>query len=77
MQYKWNKKEQEIYEYIGLKEYDEIHALETAKKEGLKEGEKKAQTKIAKNLLKKGFDIDEISEITHLSKDEINQLKGE
>jgi len=73
MQYKWDKKEVEIYEYIGLKEYDEIHALETAKKEGIKE----AQTKIAKNLLKKGFNIDEISEITNLSKEEINKIKGE
>jgi len=41
----WNEKELEVYEYVSLKEFDEINAIRTAKKlareEGLKEGREK------------------------------------
>jgi len=59
----WNKKELEVYDYVSLKEFDEINALRTAKKEGVEEGLKKGIQKgkeegkkeekinIAKNLL--------------------------
>jgi hypothetical protein len=58
-QYTWDKEELDVYEYVALKEYDEIMALKTAEKKGekrgikkgLKEGEKKAKIEIAKNLL--------------------------
>jgi len=55
----WNKKELEVYDYVSLKEFDEINALRTAKREGVEEGLKKGLEKgkyeekinIAKNLL--------------------------
>ncbi|RUM55322.1 MAG: transposase [Nautilia sp.] len=34
----WNKDELEVYEYIALKEADEINALKTAEKKGLQKG---------------------------------------
>ena len=56
--------------------------LEEGKIEGLKEGEKKGKIEgkmernieIAKNMLKKGYKIEDIAEISGLSKEEINLL---
>jgi len=81
----WNKDELEVYEYIALKEADEINALRTAEKkgiqkgkeEGLKEGEKKAKIEIVKNSLKEGLDIDIISKLTGLTIEEIKKIKDE
>lgn len=53
----------------GLKE-----GLEEGLKEGIKEGTEQTKIEIAKKMLKKGKDIEEISEITGLSKEEIEQL---
>ena len=55
----WGEKELEIYDYISLKEFDEINALRTAEKKGLDKGIQKGIQKgieqekinIAKNLL--------------------------
>ncbi len=47
-QYKWTKKELEIYDYISLKEMDEQNAIETAKKKmeiAIKEAVEKAEVK--------------------------------
>lgn len=43
--------------------------------EGVEQGEKKKQIEITKKLLKKGMTIEEIVEITELSKEEIEKLK--
>ena len=43
--------------------------------EGVEQGEKKKQIEIAKKLLKKGMTIEEIVEITELSKEELEKLK--
>ena len=42
---------------------------------GLKEGEKNKSIEIAKNMLKKGYKIEDISELSGLSLDEIEELK--
>jgi len=42
--------------------------------EGLAEGEAKGKTEIAINLLKKNYPVDEIVEITGLSKEDIEKL---
>ena len=84
-QYKWNKKELEIYDYMKLKEFDEINARKTAvlkaekrgEERGEKKGEKKAKIEIAKNSLSQGIDIETIALITGLSKEEIEELKAE
>ena len=61
-------------EYIGLYDVEERHRKEinTVRKVGLSEGSLKAQNNIAKNLLKLGMKIEEISKATGLS---INQIK--
>ena len=47
----WNKKELEVYDYIGLKEFDDINALRTAERKGIEIGVEQEKIKIAKNLL--------------------------
>ena len=49
-------------------------ALAEGKTEGLAEGEAKGKTEIAINLLKKNYPVDEIVEITGLSKEEIELI---
>ena len=45
-------------------------------KQGMNVGKKEEKIKIAKNMLKKNFDIDSISEITNLTKEEIKNLEN-
>ena len=47
------------------------------KQEGIKEGIKKNRLVVAKNMLKKRYDIKSIQEITQLSKETIEKLKKE
>jgi len=49
--------------------------MENAREEGIEQGSKEKQTEIAKNMLAKGTDIEYISEVTYLSKEEIENLK--
>ena len=78
----WNTKELEVYEYMALKEFDEINALKTAERKGVEEGkiegkiegEKNKQLEIAKNLLDV-LDIETIALKTGLSVEEIGNLK--
>ena len=83
----WTKKEIEVYEYISLKEFDEINARQTAirkaKKKGEKKGEKKGIEKgiekeklnIAKNSISQGLDDKTISTITGLSVEQIKKIR--
>ena len=48
--------------------------MENAKAEGLSEGISQSKIEIAKNLLKKGMDISDISDVTGLSKEEVQKL---
>lgn len=54
---------------------DEKSCYNTGLHDGLQEGEKKATIKIAKELLKKGMNVDEVSQITSLTIEEIEKLK--
>ncbi len=54
----------------GIKE-----GLEKGKKEGMQQGSKERSIEIAKNMLKKGFDHETISDCTGLSKEEILSIK--
>lgn len=47
----WDKKELEVYEYMSLKEFDELNALRTAEKKGIEKGIEQRNIEIAKNLL--------------------------
>ncbi len=78
----WAAKELEIYEYISLKEFDELNALRTAEKKGIKQGietgiEQGIETsklKIAKKSLQQGLDIETIVLITGLTIEEIKSM---
>jgi len=80
-QYKWSKKDIEIYDYMTLKEYDEINAIETSygkgkiagKAEGLEQGLEAEKIKIAKTSLDV-LDIDIVSLKTGLTIEEIKNL---
>jgi len=77
-QTKWNKEELKIYDYMGLKEYDEINALKTARKKGeeigIKKGEKKKALEIALKSLSQGLDLETIKIITGLTDTELENL---
>ena len=69
--FSWNKKELEVYDYISLKEADDINALITAEKKGIE----KEKLNIAKNLLLANVSLDVISQTTGLSIDQIKLLR--
>jgi len=64
-------KELEVYDYISIQEGKRINELETARLDG----ERNKQIEIAIKSLKKGLDIEVISDITGLSVEEIKELK--
>ena len=57
----------------GYNEGKEI-GLEEGRREGKIEGKVEGKLEVAKKMLKKNIDINEIMEITGLSKDEINKI---
>jgi len=74
----WNKQELDVYDYIGLKEYDDINALQTAEKKGLKkgleQGFEQGRLAVAKNLLDL-LDDETISVKTGLTLSQIQNLR--
>lgn len=65
----------EVIRMLRLEESETYRMLlQKGKEEGKKEGEKEAKLAVAKELLKRGMNIDEIAEITKLSKEEIKKL---
>ncbi|MGZ8546508.1 MAG: Rpn family recombination-promoting nuclease/putative transposase [Sulfuricurvum sp.] len=77
----WDTKELEVYDYISLKEFDELNALRTAEKKGMEKGmekgEQHAKIQIAKTLISQNFDTKAIALITGLSTEAIEDLKEE
>jgi len=81
-QTKWDKKELEVYDYIALKEFDEINALKTAEQKGIEKGIQKGieqgikqrNIEIAKNLLDV-LDNETIALKTGLSIEDIEKLR--
>ncbi len=75
----WDSKELEVYEYISLKEFDEINALRTAERKGMERGIKKGieqeKINIAKNSIAKGLDDETIAAITNLDLQIIRGLR--
>ena len=70
----WDKKEMEIYDYISLKEFDEINAIRTAEKKAMEKGMEKKAIEIAKNLLDV-LDDETIALKTKLSIETIRNLR--
>ncbi|HEY5524431.1 MAG TPA: hypothetical protein VIK26_03730 [Clostridium sp.] len=55
---------------------DEQSRLKGAKEEGKQEGSNEKEILIAKKMLKKGKSIEEVSELTELSIEEVKKLVG-
>ena len=62
---------------LAIENAKRVHAtlMENAKEEGLAEGSKQKEIEIAKNMLTENTDIDFISKVTSLTKEEIESLK--
>jgi predicted transposase/invertase (TIGR01784 family) len=71
----WDKKELEVYEYISLKQFDDINAIDTAREEGIEKGIEQRNVEIAKNLLKAKVDFDTIGLSTGLTIEQIKKLR--
>ena len=79
----WGKKELEVYDYITLKEFDELNALRTAERKGIEKGIQKGietgihqeKINIALNAIENNLDDKTISLLTGLSIKEIVELR--
>jgi predicted transposase/invertase (TIGR01784 family) len=83
----WGKKELEVYDYITLKEFDELNALRTAERKGIEKGiqkgnekgiEKGIKTRNIEGALKaidNNLDDTTISLLTGLSTKEVEDLR--
>ena len=60
-----------------MKEQDVINQLYYAKEEGLAEGEAKKSLEIAKKMLEMGLSVEQITEATGLSEENVLKLKSE
>ena len=64
-----------INEILRKKEYKlKEEGREEGIKKGIKKGEHNKQTKIANNMIERGFPINQIAEITELDVNSIHQL---
>ena len=67
-----------MYDYIGLKEFDEIHALDTAMNKGFIKGVEQGieqKNRIATiKMADKGFDVDTIAQVLDISIDEVKRI---
>ncbi|MEK7484123.1 MAG: Rpn family recombination-promoting nuclease/putative transposase [Planctomycetota bacterium] len=72
---KLSQEERECYEE-SLKVYRDLHnVIETARLEGKEEGRLEVQEETALKLFRKGFNLEEISELTGLSEPELLKLR--
>jgi predicted transposase/invertase (TIGR01784 family) len=79
----WNKKELEVYDYISLREADDINAMNFAAlkaknegvKEGIEQGIEQNNTKVVIKSIKQGLDNKTISLITSLSIKQIQKIR--
>lgn len=69
-----DEKEWELYQSRKMAIMDYNTGIYEAKEEGLKEGERKKQIEIAKELLKLGMNIEDIQKATKLTIEEIKKL---
>ena len=60
-----------------MKEQDVINQLYYAKKKGLAEGREEKSLEIAKKMLEMGLSVEQITEATCLSEEEVLKLKSE
>ena len=69
----WDKKELEVYDYISLKEFDELNALKTAEKNGMQKGMQKGVEKGMKKGIQKGLEDGKNEEKITIARNAIKQ----
>jgi predicted transposase/invertase (TIGR01784 family) len=90
--FSWKKNELDVYDYMCLKEADEKNAYETALakgkkkfieqgieqgiKQGIEKGENSKALKVAKKMILRGDSDGDITEITELSTEQIEELRN-
>ena len=72
-----DKKERELYEMREKGRLIYNTEMYEARRKGLEEGEKNSKIEIAKKLLERNMTIEEIAEITKLTKEEIQKLNSQ
>lgn len=72
-----NEDEQIRENILARENAERVHntLIANAKEEGFEQDTKQEKIEIAKNMLLKGTDIEFISEVTNMSKEEIEELK--
>ena len=73
----WNKKELEIYEYMALKEFDELNALRTAERKGMEKGMEKGIEKGIEKGLVQGIEKGKEHEKINIAKNLLDILDSE
>jgi len=71
----WDIKELELYDYISLKEFDDINALRTAERKGEVRGREEGKLEIAKNLINANVATEIIAMSTGLGEEIIEELR--
>ena len=71
-----SKAERERYEAILKAEFNYNTSMYNMREEGLNAGKKEEKIEIAKKLIEKNMKIEEIEEVTGLSKEEIKKLNN-
>jgi len=70
----WDAKELEVYDYMSLKEFDEINALRTAEEKGLKKGMQQGIEKGIEQGIEKGIEKGKLDEKINIAKNLLDVL---
>ena len=70
-------KEREMYDAIKVEKFLENVGKENVRKEAMSEGEKSREIKIVRKMLERGDKIKDITDVTGLTKEEIEKIKDE
>ena len=78
-QHTWTQEELDIYESWLIRDASHLYALETAKrdgfKQGLEQGRKQSTLDLADTLLQDGMPLEQVMKYTGLSREELEQLQ--
>ena len=73
-QHRWTQEELDVYDYWQMEEAGHHDAIETAKRDGQLEGERREKRNIAQKMLAAGMDRQTVSQITGLTPEELDAL---
>jgi predicted transposase/invertase (TIGR01784 family) len=74
--FSWTKDELDLYEYWRMEETSDRYKMQEAHDKGIEIGKKRSETESARKMKQKGYSVEDIIEITGLSRDEIESLEN-